>query len=101
MCTEITDIDQIYQVLKQAGEISSSKTTEKPPTNGTGQQQLSSIQQDIPILNVPECPERVVHQRRGQIKPHSQNAQAANNSLAAPPLTDLSSSGVNNLTAFL
>lgn len=52
-------------------------------------------QQDIPILNVPECPERIVHQRRGPIKPHSQTVQAANNNLAAPPpLTDLSSSGV-------
>ena len=106
---EPNDIDKIYQVLKQANQISNKSndriaaaatcanatTTSNTLTNTGGLPSSSSNnqQQEIPILNIPECPERVI-QRRGQLKPHttttSQNVHTKH-TLAAP-LQDISSS---------
>lgn len=54
---ELTDIDQVYRVLKQAGDIKNAtniaadKSVQNTTKEGLGQG-------DIPIVNVPECPER-------------------------------------------
>lgn len=63
---ELTDIDQIYRVLKQAGDLQNKAnvTADKSVvTSSSSQQQKTvtidpNILQDIPIVNVPECPGR-------------------------------------------
>ncbi|KNC24805.1 hypothetical protein FF38_00620 [Lucilia cuprina] len=61
---ELTDIDQVYRVLKQAGElknatIAADKSVQNTGSKGGGDgQQQQQQQPDIPIVNVPECPER-------------------------------------------
>lgn len=98
---EPNDIDQIYRVLKQAGQISSNKTNDKSSTNnGTTTTATTTTmmttapppvqQQEIPTLNVPECPERTV--RRGQLKPQGQNTQIK--TCLTTPAADVSSSGL-------
>lgn len=54
---ELTDIDQVYRVLKQAGEFKNATTiaADKSVQNAAKD---GSSQPDIPIVNVPECPER-------------------------------------------
>lgn len=47
-------------------------------------------QQEIPTLNVPECPERTV--RRGQLKPQGQSTQVK--TCLTAPIADVSSSGL-------
>lgn len=86
---EPNDIDQIYRVLKQAGQISSNKTNDKSTANNGTTTSTSIQQQEIPTLNVPECPERT---RRGQLKPQGQSTQVKT-SLTAP-IADVSSSGL-------
>lgn len=81
-------------MLKQAGQISSSKANEKSAANnGTTTTTTTTAapvqQQEIPTLNVPECPERV---RRGQLKPQGQNTQVK--TCLTTPIADVSSSGL-------
>lgn len=110
-------VDQTYQVLKQAGEISSSKggtdtmkTTTTANINdvsgggggGVGNGAASGAivvvapnhMKDIPVVNVPDYPDRVVAPRRAPLKPSSQgpNLQPIKQGLAAPA-QDVSSSG--------
>lgn len=75
--------------MKQAGQISSNKTVDKPAANN-GTTTVTTQQQEIPTLNVPECPERTL--RRGQLKPQGQNTQVK--TCLTAPLADVSSSGL-------
>lgn len=77
---EPIDVDQTYQVLKQAGEISGGKTAVE-------QTQITTI----PVLNVPDYPERSMP-RRGPPKPGPPAASSKSSGLAAPT-QDVSSSG--------
>lgn len=88
---EPNDIDQIYRVLKQAGQISSNKANDKSTANNGTTTSTSVQQQEIPTLNVPECPERTL--RRGQLKPQGQSAQVKT-CLTTPTIADVSSSGL-------
>lgn len=73
-------------MLKQAGEISSKpNSNEKVSNNGINLQ-------DIPVLNIPECPDRTP--RRIPFKPQIQQKQGG---LTAPTITDVSSSGPMDL----
>lgn len=112
MCViEPNEIEQIYQVLKQTGAIPTHKLNDKQPqhtslsatvaaaaaaaaaANNSSTNNGQAMQQEIPTLNVPECPERI--QRRGQVKLHTQNTTQAKHNLAAPKATnDVSSSGL-------
>lgn len=106
-------VDQTYQVLKQAGEISSKatdtmKTTTTANINdvsgGVGNNGATTAilvpsnltMKDIPVVNVPDYPDRVVAPRRGPLKPSSSNMgpnlQPIKQGLTAP-VQDVSSSG--------
>lgn len=76
-------------MLKQAGEISSKpNSNEKVSNNGINLQ-------DIPVLNIPECPDRTP--RRIPFKPQLQQKQGG---LTAPTITDVSSSGPMDFNFF-
>ncbi|XP_058459240.1 uncharacterized protein LOC131435409 isoform X2 [Malaya genurostris] len=91
-----TDIDQIYQVLKRAGEISSGKIAEsKAQTNSAVSDSnmtsgASNPQLEIPVVNVPEYPDRTP--RRGPVKSQGPNYQPHKQGLSAPNTTDMSNS---------
>lgn len=110
VCSEPNDIDQIYQVLKQAGEISNQKQSERGGANlngsngctddpndlqsgGCGVTGLNKHIQDIPILNVPGYPDRkTIRPLRGALKPSNVGPQQ-NQGLTAPTVADISNSG--------
>lgn len=109
-------VDQTYQVLKQAGEISSSKAIDTMKTTTTANindvsggggggnngattammPPMNLTMKDIPVVNVPDYPDRVVAPRRQPLKPSSinqgPNLQPIKQGLTAPP-QDVSSSG--------
>lgn len=98
-------VDQTYQVLKQAGEISSKGTDTMKTTTTTNINDISggvgnngamaAPMKDIPVVNVPDYPDRVVAPRRGPLKPSSNqgpNLQPIKQGLTAPS-QDVSSSG--------
>lgn len=107
-------VDQTYQVLKQAGEISSSKAIDTMKTTTTANindvsggggnngattammPPMNLAMKDIPVVNVPDYPDRVVAPRRQPLKPSSinqgPNLQPIKQGLTAPP-QDVSSSG--------
>lgn len=100
MPTEPTDIDQIYQVLKKANEISSGKAAaaeSKAQTNTTTTSDANAMtgasnpQLEIPVVNVPDYPDRTP--RRGPPKSQGPNYQQQKQGLSAPTTTDMSSSG--------
>lgn len=97
MPTEPADIDQIYQVLKKANEISSGKVVEsKAQTNistsdANAMTGASNPQLEIPVVNVPDYPDRTP--RRGPVKSQGPNYQQQKQGLSAPTTTDVSSSG--------
>ncbi|XP_065081964.1 uncharacterized protein Stacl isoform X4 [Ochlerotatus camptorhynchus] len=90
------DIDQIYQVLKKANEISSGKAAEsKAQTNistsdANAMTGASNPQLEIPVVNVPDYPDRTP--RRGPVKSQGPNYQQQKQGLSAPTTTDVSSS---------
>lgn len=106
--TEPTDVDQIYQVLKQAGEISSGKIV-VDPSKGPGpigsvaaaaaaaaaaaghNQTVSNPPLDIPVVKVPEYPDRAPW--RGPVKSQGPNYPHQKQGLTAPVATDMSCSG--------
>ncbi|XP_055619189.1 uncharacterized protein LOC129764288 isoform X3 [Toxorhynchites rutilus septentrionalis] len=90
-----TDVDQIYQVLKKASEISSGKIVEpKAQANITSDVNVttgsSNPQLEIPVVNVPDYPDRTP--RRGPVKSQGSNYQPHKQGLSAPTATDMSSS---------
>uniref|UniRef100_A0A182WMH2 Phorbol-ester/DAG-type domain-containing protein n=1 Tax=Anopheles minimus TaxID=112268 RepID=A0A182WMH2_9DIPT len=97
-----TDVDQIYQVLKQAGEISSGKIvadpSKGPGATGTASvaagpghnQTVSNPPLDIPVVNVPEYPDRAPW--RGPVKSQGPNYPHQKQGLTAPVATDMSCS---------
>ncbi|XP_053673953.1 uncharacterized protein LOC128724213 [Anopheles nili] len=93
-----TDVDQIYQVLKQAGEISSGKIvadpSKGPGATGTAAsghgQTVPNPPLDIPVVKVPEYPDRAPW--RGPVKSQGPNYPHQKQGLTAPVATDMSSS---------
>uniref|UniRef100_A0AAG5D3N8 Phorbol-ester/DAG-type domain-containing protein n=2 Tax=Anopheles atroparvus TaxID=41427 RepID=A0AAG5D3N8_ANOAO len=94
-----TDVDQIYQVLKQAREISSgklvvdaSKGPAAPGTTAAGPNQPAATNPplDIPVVKVPEYPDRGPW--RGPVKSQGPNYPHQKQGLTAPVTTDMSSS---------
>ncbi|XP_062544757.1 uncharacterized protein LOC134211662 isoform X3 [Armigeres subalbatus] len=93
-----TDIDQIYQVLKKANEISSGKAAaeSKAQANTTTTSDANAMtgasnpQLEIPVVNVPDYPDRTP--RRGPPKSQGPNYQPQKQGLSAPTTTDMSSS---------
>uniref|UniRef100_A0A182M4N6 Zasp-like motif domain-containing protein n=1 Tax=Anopheles culicifacies TaxID=139723 RepID=A0A182M4N6_9DIPT len=93
---EPTDVDQIYQVLKQAGEISSGKIV-ADPSKGPGATgtagpvaAVSNPPLDIPVVKVPEYPDRAPW--RGPVKSQGPNYPHQKQGLTAPVATDMSCS---------
>lgn len=80
---EPNDLDTIYKVLKKAGEISAA--ADKNQASGMSQPPM-----DIPVVNVPDYPDRP---RRGLLKSVVQMSQQQRQGLTAPPAADMSSSG--------
>ena len=92
-CTHIepTHIDQVYQVLKKAGEISSGKQVESKTVASTGESNVTNnVQLDIPTLKVPDYPDRTP--RRGPVKSPGPNSQQKQG-LTAPAPSDVTCSG--------
>uniref|UniRef100_A0A182IUD4 Uncharacterized protein n=1 Tax=Anopheles atroparvus TaxID=41427 RepID=A0A182IUD4_ANOAO len=96
-----TDVDQIYQVLKQAREISSgklvvdaSKGPAAPGTTAAGPNQPAATNPplDIPVVKVPEYPDRGPW--RGPVKSQGPNYPHQKQGLTAPVTTDMSSSDI-------
>uniref|UniRef100_A0A182KHI4 Phorbol-ester/DAG-type domain-containing protein n=1 Tax=Anopheles christyi TaxID=43041 RepID=A0A182KHI4_9DIPT len=100
-----TDVDQIYQVLKQAGEISSGKIVVDPSKGpgavigtvsaataaaGHNQTSVSNPPLDIPVVKVPEYPDRAPW--RGPVKSQGPNYPHQKQGLTAPVATDMSCS---------
>ncbi|XP_055687710.1 uncharacterized protein LOC129792563 isoform X4 [Lutzomyia longipalpis] len=79
------EIDQIYQVLKQAGEISN-KSNEK---TGNG---APTAPPDINVIKAPECPERSALRRAPPKVPPSQVVPPQQRQGLSAPLADVSSS---------
>uniref|UniRef100_A0A182T4R0 Uncharacterized protein n=1 Tax=Anopheles maculatus TaxID=74869 RepID=A0A182T4R0_9DIPT len=98
--TEPTDVDQIYQVLKQAGEISSGKIvvdpSKGPAATGTAaaghNQTVANPPLDIPVVKVPEYPDRAPW--RGPVKSQGPNYPHQKQGLTAPVATDMSCSDI-------
>lgn len=114
---EPTDIDQIYQVLKKAGEISSSKITAASSiavadkinaqnqamtnTNAASDSNVASsiggassnIQIAIPVVNMPDYPDR--KPMKGPVKSKGSNHKTLKQGLTAPTTKDISCSGPN------
>lgn len=94
-----TDIDQIYQVLKKAGEISSGKANaaeSRVQVNSTSTSDAnaamtgaSNSQLEIPVVNVPVYPDRTP--KKGPVKPQWPNFQPQKG-LSAPSTMDMSNS---------
>lgn len=85
--SEPNDLDTIYKVLKKAGEISAG--VEKNQASGTSQPAM-----DIPVVNIPDYPDRNPPRRGPLFKaggPTSQQQQKQG--LTAPTTADVSSSG--------
>lgn len=76
------DVDQTYQVLKQAGEISGGSGAIKAVPENT----ITTI----PVVNIPDYPERTIP-RRGPLKPGP--APSKQQQGLAAPTQDVSSSG--------
>lgn len=97
---EPTDIDQIYQVLKKAGEISSGKVSaveSRVQVNSTSTSDANAVmtgasnsQLEIPVVNVPAYPDRTP--KKGPVKPQWPNFQPQKG-LSAPSTMDMSNSG--------
>uniref|UniRef100_A0A182FCT3 Uncharacterized protein n=1 Tax=Anopheles albimanus TaxID=7167 RepID=A0A182FCT3_ANOAL len=106
------DVDQIYQVLKQAGEISSGKV---PPVadsslsskgaaaagggGGAGSASSTAVTVpllDIPVVKVPEYPDRAPWRGGGggPVKSQGPNYPHQKQGLSAPVVTDMSSSAM-------
>ncbi|XP_031637064.1 uncharacterized protein LOC116349649 isoform X3 [Contarinia nasturtii] len=112
------DIDQIYRVLKQAGELSGDKTNTNAAASiasGSGNANSVAAQQsiaassgggggggvgganmpDIPIVTEPDYPERVLtvaQQMGGSLFTRTHGTNERSNKLAVAPLLDVSSS---------
>uniref|UniRef100_A0A8D8FW57 Serine/threonine-protein kinase dkf-1 n=2 Tax=Culex pipiens TaxID=7175 RepID=A0A8D8FW57_CULPI len=94
-----TDIDQIYQVLKKAGEISSGKVSaveSRVQVNSTSTSDANAVmtgasnsQLEIPVVNVPAYPDRTP--KKGPVKPQWPNFQPQKG-LSAPSTMDMSNS---------
>lgn len=90
--SETSDLDTIYKVLKKAGEVSGQ-------ASGGGQQQqqhqvtIQTPMMDIPIVNVPDYPDRTPKRPGISTKfgPNIQNSQRQG--LTAPQANDMSCSG--------
>lgn len=92
-------VDVTYQVLKQAGEISGKPTQDTKTScanngfiggGGNIPQSVSSTIKDIPVVNVPDYPDRNLP-RRGPLKVQGPNLQPKQG--LAAPAQDVSSSG--------
>jgi len=94
---EPNDLDTIYKVLKKAGEMSATTTpVDKPNQAGsssamTPTTMLPPPTMDIPIVNVPDYPDRTP--RWGPMKSQGPIAQQPKQGLTAPSTADVSSSG--------
>lgn len=82
--SEPNDLDTIYKVLKKAGEMSAA--AEKSQTGNVSQPTM-----DIPIVNVPDYPDRTP--RRGPPTLKGPLSQQQRQGLTAPTIADVSSSG--------
>lgn len=83
--SEPNDLDTIYKVLKKAGEISAA--AEKNQASGIAQM-------DIPIVNVPDYPDRTPRSRGPMLKSIvGPMMQQHRQGLTAPTVADVSSSG--------
>ncbi|ETN59751.1 hypothetical protein AND_008641 [Anopheles darlingi] len=115
------ELDQIYQVLKQAGEISSGKVSQLADSSlsskggaaaaaaaaaaasgGGGAGSASSTTGaavtvpllDIPVVKVPEYPDRAPWRGGGPVKSQGPNYPHQKQGLSAPVVTDMSSSAI-------
>ncbi len=97
---EPNELDTIYKVLKKANEMKKEK--EKLDENAvsgavvgreTGTNNSNPPPMDIPVVNVPDYPDRVTP-RRGPLKSQGPNFQQQHNKQGlTAPTTDISSSG--------
>lgn len=83
---EPNELDTIYKVLKKAGEMSAA--AEKNQAGGMSQPPM-----DIPVVNVPDYPDRKVPRSGGLKKAMGQVMQQQRQGLTAPTMADMSSSG--------
>lgn len=93
---EPNELDTIYKVLKKANEMKKEKEKEEAAAAATINPPM-----DIPVVNVPDYPDRTITPRRGPFKSQGPNMQQHQNKQGlTAPMTDISSSGPNTSLKF-
>lgn len=100
---EPNELDTIYKVLKKANEMKKEKEKSEEMNAAmsgrdrdreTGTINSNLPQMDIPVVNVPDYPDRIITPRRGPFKSQGPNIQQPQNKQGlTAPMADMSSSG--------